>query len=165
MLVDCRERRLRPGGRGAGGRAAGVGGVVRGARPVRSGDPGPAAGVCGGCGGAGRGRGVPGFAGGRGSPIGRYHEDPAGALTTTRLVYDTPSLRARHLEKQHSWRPALAEALADRAGSDGSPAIALAARAGAALNCLNIALEYWTASDGRLDLVALLDEAFASLKG
>ncbi|WP_176742544.1 hypothetical protein [Streptomyces sp. LUP47B] len=147
MLVDCRERGLRPGGRGAGGRAAGVGGVVRGARPVRSGDPGPAAGVCGGCGGAGRGRGVPGFAGGRGSPIGRYHEDPAGALATTRLVYDTPSLRARHLEKQHSWRPALA------------------ARAGAALNCLNIALEYWTASDGRLDLVALLDEAFASLKG
>ena len=30
--------------------------------------------------------------------IGRYHEDPAGALATTRLVYDTPSLRARHLE-------------------------------------------------------------------
>jgi hypothetical protein len=52
-----------------------------------------------------------------------------------------------------------------QAGSDGPPAIALAARAGAALNCLSIALEYWTASDGRLDLVALLDEAFASLKG
>jgi hypothetical protein len=88
-----------------------------------------------------------------------------GALATTRLVYDTPSLCARHLEKQHSWRPALAEALADRAGSDGPPAIALAVRAGAALGCLNTALEYWTASDGRLDLVTLLDEAFASLKG
>ncbi|MDT0479824.1 TetR family transcriptional regulator [Streptomyces doebereineriae] len=97
--------------------------------------------------------------------IGRYHEDPAGALATTRLVYDTPSLCARHLEKQHSWRPALAEALADRAGSDGPPTIALTTRAGAALDCLNIALEYWTASDGRLDLVTLLDEAFASLKG
>ncbi|MEV7732407.1 hypothetical protein AB0O75_09940 [Streptomyces sp. NPDC088921] len=64
-------------------------------------------------------------------------------------------------QQQHSWRPALA----DRAGSDGPPSIALAARAGAAPNCLNIALEYWTASDGRLELVALLDEAFASLKG
>ncbi|MDI5908155.1 hypothetical protein [Streptomyces sp. 12257] len=41
----------------------------------------------------------------------------------------------------------------------------MAVRAGAALGCLNIALEYWTASDGRLDLVTLLDEAFASLMG
>ncbi|MDQ0762699.1 hypothetical protein [Streptomyces canus] len=72
------------------------------------------------------------------------------AVLDTRLgegLCDTPSLRARHLEKQHSWRPALA------------------VRAGAALNCLNIALEYWTASDGRRGLVTLLDEAFASLKG
>ncbi|MDQ1068858.1 acyl-CoA-like ligand-binding transcription factor [Streptomyces canus] len=90
------------------------------------------------------------------------------AVLDTRLgegLCDTPSLRARHLEKQHSWRPALAEALADRAGSDEPPTIALAVRAGAALNCLNIALEYWTASDGRRGLVTLLDEAFASLKG
>lgn len=95
--------------------------------------------------------------------VGRYHEDPAGALATTRLVYDTPPLCARHLEKQHSWRPALAQALADRAGSDEPPTLAQSARAGAALNCLNLALEHWTASDGRLDLVALLDEAFAAL--
>ncbi|MDQ0908830.1 hypothetical protein QFZ22_004815 [Streptomyces canus] len=75
------------------------------------------------------------------------------AVLDTRLgegLCDTPSLRARHLEKQHSWRPALAEALADRAGSDRPP---------------TIALEYWTASDGRRGLVTLLDEAFASLKG
>jgi len=41
--------------------------------------------------------------------------------------------------------------------------LALTVRATAALVCLNIALDQWTASDGRLDLVALLDEAFAAL--
>ncbi|MFK4103772.1 TetR family transcriptional regulator [Streptomyces sp. NPDC019531] len=97
--------------------------------------------------------------------VGRYHEDPAGALATTRLVYDTPSLCARHLEKQHSWRPALAEALADRAGSEGPPTLAHTVLAGAALNCLNVSLAHWTASDGRLDLVTLLDEAFAAVRG
>ncbi|MFF0014593.1 TetR family transcriptional regulator [Streptomyces sp. NPDC005374] len=97
--------------------------------------------------------------------VGRYHEDPAGALATTRLVYDTPSLCARHLEKQHSWRPALVEALVDRAGTEGPPTLAQNVLAGAALNCLNVALAHWTASDGHLDLVTLLDEAFAATRG
>jgi hypothetical protein len=70
---------------------------------------------------------------------------------------------AGHLEKQHSWRPALAQALADRAGAEGPPTLAQSARAGAALNCLNVALDHWTASDGRLNLIDLLDEAFAAL--
>ncbi|WP_246204242.1 hypothetical protein [Streptomyces tailanensis] len=35
--------------------------------------------------------------------------------------------------------------------------------AAAALNCLQIALDHWTASDGQLDLLALLDEAFTAL--
>jgi AcrR family transcriptional regulator len=95
--------------------------------------------------------------------IGRYHEDPAGALATTRLVRETPALCARHLEKQHSWRPALAEALAERAGTPEAVTLGHTVRAAAALDCLNVALDHWTASDGRLDLVALLDEAFAAL--
>ena len=36
-------------------------------------------------------------------------------------------------------------------------------KAAAALDCLNIAVDHWTASDGQLDLVDLLDEAFATL--
>lgn len=36
-------------------------------------------------------------------------------------------------------------------------------RVAAALDFLNIAVDHWTASDGRLDLVELLDEAFAAL--
>ncbi|MFG6202400.1 hypothetical protein [Nonomuraea sp. JJY05] len=41
--------------------------------------------------------------------------------------------------------------------------LALSVRVAAALDCLNIAVDHWTASDGRLDLVELLDEAFAAL--
>ncbi|MFD7604188.1 hypothetical protein ACFWAN_27475 [Streptomyces mirabilis] len=35
---------------------------------------------------------------------------PAGALATARLIRQTPSLRARNLEKQCGWRPLLAGA-------------------------------------------------------
>ncbi|MFD5763527.1 hypothetical protein ACFWIZ_52550 [Streptomyces sp. NPDC127044] len=33
----------------------------------------------------------------------------------------------------------------------------------AAVDCLNIAVDHWTASDGTLDLDDLIDEAFAAL--
>ncbi|WP_281399167.1 acyl-CoA-like ligand-binding transcription factor [Streptomyces himalayensis] len=93
----------------------------------------------------------------------RYHQDPAGALATTRLVRDTPALCARQLEKQHGWRPGLAQALAERHGSSQPATLGETVRAAAALDCLNVAIDHWTASDGRLDLVDLLDEAFAAL--
>ncbi|MET7331235.1 TetR family transcriptional regulator [Nonomuraea sp. NPDC005650] len=92
-----------------------------------------------------------------------YHQDRAGTLATTRLIRDTPALCARHLEKQHCWRPYLVQALAERAAAPRSTALAQSVRVAAALDCLNIAVDHWTASDGRLDLVELLDEAFAAL--
>jgi hypothetical protein len=33
------------------------------------------------------------------------------------------------------------------------------------MQCLNLALAYWAAEDGRVDLVDLLDEGFAALGG
>jgi AcrR family transcriptional regulator len=92
-----------------------------------------------------------------------YHQDPNGSLAMTRLVRDTPALCARQLEKQHGWRPALARALAERTGSTEPPAIHQWVRAAAALDCLNVAVDHWADSDGRLDLVTLLDDAFAAL--
>ncbi|MCZ1002404.1 hypothetical protein O1M63_37280 [Streptomyces mirabilis] len=65
--------------------------------------------------------------------------------------------------KQSGWRPALAGALAERTGSAGQPTLTHAVRVAAALDCLNVALDHWTDSDGRLDLPSLLDEAFAAL--
>lgn len=92
-----------------------------------------------------------------------YRHDPVAALDATRLVQETPALCARQLEKQRSWAPALARALAERGTPPSAPSLAHAVKAAAALGCLNIALDHWTASDGHLDLIGLLDEAFAAL--
>ncbi|WSQ15601.1 hypothetical protein OG604_24090 [Streptomyces sp. NBC_01231] len=43
------------------------------------------------------------------------------------------------MEKQHSWRPALTEALAERAGTPGAAALGHSVLAAAALDCLNVA--------------------------
>ncbi|KPI05870.1 regulatory protein TetR [Actinobacteria bacterium OK074] len=100
----------------------------------------------------------------------RKRQDPASSLALTRLVQDTPALCSRQLEQQHGWRPLLAAALAEREDGDGEDAAGTAhvtvrheVRAAAALDCLNVALDHWTASDGHLDLAALLDDAFAAL--
>lgn len=93
-----------------------------------------------------------------------YHQDPETSLALTLLVYNTPALCARQPEKQHGWRPALAHALAERGDSPNQPpSLAHWVRTSAALDCLDVAVDHWAGSDGRLDLVALLDEAFASL--
>jgi AcrR family transcriptional regulator len=95
--------------------------------------------------------------------IGPYRQDPAAALATTRLVKGTPALCARQLEKQHSWRAMFADALAERVGPKVSAPVAVSVKAAAALDCLDVAVDHWAASDGRLDLEALLDQAFAAL--
>ncbi|MGW0708067.1 TetR family transcriptional regulator [Streptomyces sp. NPDC002643] len=96
--------------------------------------------------------------------IERYHRDPVGSLATARLVRETPALCARQAEKQHGWRPGLARALAERRGGGAEgPTLAESVRAAAAIDCLSVAIDHWSASDGGLDLVGLLDEAFATL--
>jgi AcrR family transcriptional regulator len=92
-----------------------------------------------------------------------YHQEPDSALAITRLIQETPTLNAWSLKKHHTWRRGLIQALAERDGSAESPTLQHATEAAAALACLNVALEYWTTSDGRLDLDELLDEAFAYL--
>jgi hypothetical protein len=75
----------------------------------------------------------------------------------------TPALCARSMEKQNGWRPVIAEALAGRAAPSRSSTLGPLVRAAAAVDCLNIAVNHWTASDGTLDLDELIDEAFAAL--
>ncbi|RDI66950.1 acyl-CoA-like ligand-binding transcription factor [Nocardia pseudobrasiliensis] len=83
-------------------------------------------------------------------------------LAKARLVQDTPALRARWLDKQHGWRPGLAHALAERPGHFPPADLSLEVKASAAIDCFTVALEHWTASEGRLDLADLLDQAFAT---
>ncbi|MET8831697.1 hypothetical protein ABZX40_38480 [Streptomyces sp. NPDC004610] len=92
-----------------------------------------------------------------------YRKDPEHSLALTTLVRQTSSLCARRLEKQDGWRTVLARALAERSGSPDPGTLAQTVRAAAALDCLNVALDHWIASDGRANLDALLDEAFAVL--
>lgn len=92
-----------------------------------------------------------------------YRQDPESALRMTRLVMGTPALCARQREKQHGWLPDLAEALAKR-HDIAQPTLAFLVTAAAALECLNIALDHWTDSNGQLDLLDLLDEAFSTLR-
>ncbi|ROO88702.1 TetR family transcriptional regulator [Actinocorallia herbida] len=91
-----------------------------------------------------------------------YTSDPERTAALTRLLRDTPSLRARQLERQHAWRPLLAAALAERSRAR-TPRLRDSARAGAALACVNTALEAWMDGAPEQDLLALLDEAFAAL--
>ena len=91
-----------------------------------------------------------------------HRQDPDGALAMSQLIMRTPALGARTLEKQNGWRPAIAQALAERADPSWPTLLVPSVRAAAAVDCLNVAVDGWTASDGRLDLDALLDEAFAA---
>lgn len=93
-----------------------------------------------------------------------YRQDPDAALTTTHLVLATPALHTRQWEKQHGWRPALAQALADRGATAQPRGLIHTVRAAAALDCLNIAIAHWARSDNRLNLDDLLDKAFAALR-
>jgi AcrR family transcriptional regulator len=87
--------------------------------------------------------------------------DPEGVLAMVKLIKSTPLLRARNLEKWASCRPELVEALAER--GDRAVTLELSMRVAAAVECVNVALEYWEASQGRLPFSNLLNDAFASL--
>jgi len=92
-----------------------------------------------------------------------YHQDPVRALALTRLVRNVRALRAHGLAKQDGWQTLLAEALAQRTGSPAPPTLRQLVWAGAALVCMDVALQLWSASDGQLDLITLLDDAFDTL--
>jgi AcrR family transcriptional regulator len=98
-----------------------------------------------------------------GTVVEHHRQDPAGALALSRLIMKTPALCTRSMEKQNGWRPVIAEALAERAAPSRPTALGPLVRAAAAVDCLNIAVDHWTASDGTLDLDDLIDEAFGAL--
>jgi AcrR family transcriptional regulator len=91
--------------------------------------------------------------------IDEYRQDPAGALNLARLVGQSTALRSGHLDKQRRWRGLLAVAIAERLGVDEATDLRPAVYATATLEALQIATDRWVASDGQLDLIALVDEA------
>ncbi|MGW4376548.1 TetR/AcrR family transcriptional regulator [Streptomyces albidoflavus] len=93
---------------------------------------------------------------------------PERTLELSRLIFGTPSLRARYIEKRLHWQAGLAPVIRTRLGGDpGRPASDAQAKAIVAtvFACVDTATELWAAHDGRLDLADLYDECLAAVRG
>ena len=93
-----------------------------------------------------------------------YAKNPAGAQALSRLALFTSALSAAHLDVA-DWRAPLTRALAERHGVAKPIPIGLSVKVAAALDCMGLAVSYWVAVDGEADLLDLLREAFAGLRG
>ncbi|XKK39759.1 hypothetical protein HFP72_02490 [Nocardiopsis sp. ARC36] len=91
-------------------------------------------------------------------------------LRIGQMLHRTPSLRARHMEKQLAWKELLVPELARRLrGADDPDGTAAEHRAAAivatALACLDVASETWLRLDGAVPLEQLWDEAVSAVRG
>ncbi|WP_338899711.1 TetR family transcriptional regulator [Streptomyces sp. TG1A-60] len=95
----------------------------------------------------------------------RIAEAPEQALRYLRMLNETPSLRARHFEKQLYWRELMVPEIARRLGAgpgdleDPRPRALVAA----ALACLDAAMTVWVACEGEVPMSVLLDRAMGAL--
>lgn len=91
--------------------------------------------------------------------------DERSALALGRMLFETPSLRARLIEKRLRWQEMLVPLITARMAADDDHAgLRASAVVAASLACLDAASEAWIASDGAEDLSALYDEAVASIR-
>lgn len=92
-------------------------------------------------------------------------ESPERALSFLRLLQQTPSLRARHLEKQLQWQEQMVPEIARRleASPDRPEDPRPTALVAAALACLDAAARAWVACEGTVPLADLLDRAMGAL--
>ena len=78
-----------------------------------------------------------------------------------RMLLDTPSLKARHQEKQARWQDLLVPEIAVRLGISDDPRDPRPrALVAAALGCLDAAFQAWTATDGETGTSLFIDRAF-----
>lgn len=92
--------------------------------------------------------------------------EPEVALRIGKMMYETPSLRARSIEKHLHWQqllvPNIRKRLAGSAHDSGPAAEAIVA---SAIACLDVAGEIWVRGNGTQNLADLYDEAVASVRG
>lgn len=88
------------------------------------------------------------------------------ALELSRLIFETPSLRARYIEKRLRWQAELVPIVQARlGGADGaSPDPRARAIVAAVFACADTATELWAASEARLDLSDLYDQCLAAIR-
>ncbi|MFC0431120.1 TetR family transcriptional regulator [Kutzneria buriramensis] len=81
------------------------------------------------------------------------------AMALLRLIHETPSLRARHQDKQDRWRKLLTDALQARS----VPRLDADVLASAALAVFDVVCREWLFAGAPGDIATLMDEAFAVL--
>ncbi len=92
-------------------------------------------------------------------------DDPDRSLAFVRMLSDTPSLKARHWEKQQAWRDLLVPEVSRRLGADPADAEDTRARAlvASALACAEVATDAWKACDGKTPYSVLIDRTMGAL--
>ena len=92
--------------------------------------------------------------------------DPMVTLKISRMMYETPSLRARSIEKHLHWQALLVPDIRRRLGIDPDDRTNPAPDAivASAIACLDVAGEIWTAGNGTQNLADLYDQALAAVR-
>ena len=92
--------------------------------------------------------------------------DAAVTLKISKMMYETPSLRARSIEKHLHWQALLVPNVRLRLGVPAEDHTNPAAEAivASAIACLDAAGEIWTAGNGKQDLAELYDRAVAAIR-
>ncbi|MEJ8660684.1 MULTISPECIES: TetR family transcriptional regulator [Streptomyces] len=108
---------------------------------------------------------------------------PERVLQLSRLIFDTPSLHARYIEKRLRWQadlvpviqarldtgtrpgPAPTEAPTSTRATAQAPDPRAKAIVATVFACVDTATELWTRHDGQLDLADLYDQCLAAVRG
>jgi hypothetical protein len=82
------------------------------------------------------------------------------------MLLDTPSLRARHLEKQLHWQELLVPDIARRLGTSlgGTEDVRAHALVASALACLDAASAAWAVTDDDTPIETFLDAAIGAVR-
>ncbi|MFE3502286.1 TetR/AcrR family transcriptional regulator [Kitasatospora sp. NPDC059146] len=91
---------------------------------------------------------------------------PERALELCRLIFRTPSLRARSIEKRLNWQAQLVPAVQARLGAapDQAPDPRARAIVATVFACVDTATELWAEHEGRLDLAELYDQCLTAVR-
>lgn len=102
--------------------------------------------------------------------IGAVGADPAITLKISKMMYETPSLRARSIEKHLHWQSLLVPNMRERLSTQTNradptaDAIVAGAIVATAIACLDVAGEVWTRTGGTSNLSDLFEQAISGLR-
>jgi AcrR family transcriptional regulator len=93
-------------------------------------------------------------------------EQPDVTLKIAKMMYETPSLRARSIEKHLQWQEMLVPNIRLRLGIDADDQADPAADAivASAITCLDVVGQLWAKTDGTADLADLYDRAVHAVR-